>query len=77
MKRSYAISKIHKTLQKWESSKLDKNCANEILTMLEELGIISPPEIELRPEHLWIPSSAEFIYGPVFANEWESERTKK
>ena len=45
MKRSKVINKIVKTLEKWESSKLDKNCADEVLTMLEELGVVFPPEI--------------------------------
>ena len=45
MKRNDVLKKIVKTLQPWESSKLDKKCANEILSMLEELDIICPPPI--------------------------------
>jgi hypothetical protein len=77
MKKSKAINKIHRTLQKWEGSKLDKNCAKEILEALEQLGVISPPAIELAPQHLWIPSSGEFTYGPVFSNVWEPESRRK
>lgn len=45
MKRNFVLNKIKKVLIPWESSKLDKKCADEVLTMLEELGIVCPPPI--------------------------------
>lgn len=43
MTRKSVIKKIVEILEPWESSKLDKNCADEIFTALEDLGIIYFP----------------------------------
>lgn len=42
MKKSKIIKEIVKVLQPWESSRLDKKCAEDILTKLEELGMELP-----------------------------------
>lgn len=42
MKRSDALKKIVKILKPWENSILNKKCANEILTMLEHMGMCPP-----------------------------------
>lgn len=70
MKRIKAINIIHKTLQPWESSKLDKNCAKQILAALEELGIICPPERKID-EFKYIDDEGKAQVLDIFGNDWE------
>ena len=63
MKRKEAIKVITKVLKNWEDCKLTNKTSNEVLTALEELGIITPPEIQISYHH-------EADLG-VYANEWE------
>ena len=70
MKRSTVIRKIVKTLQFWENSKLDRKCANAVLTLLEKEGIITPPEVVV-----W-KTKVNGKVTPVFGMEWESERPR-
>lgn len=70
MRRNFVLKKIVKTLSSWESSKLDKKCADEILTMLEELGVISPPEIIIN--HLsFIDDEGKLQELDIHSCEWE------
>jgi hypothetical protein len=62
MKRSTVINKLLETLSKWESCKLEEPCANELLTSLEDLGLIQPSYLGDKDQ-----------YGTVRMNGWEPE----
>jgi hypothetical protein len=47
MKRSEAIKKITKILKTWESCELNNKTSDEILSMLEYLGMLPPFNSEL------------------------------
>jgi len=66
MKRNDALKAITKVLKNWEDCKLTNKTSNEILTALEELGIICPPEIQVG-EYIYINGEV----SPVMGMEWE------
>lgn len=65
MKRNEALKVITKVLKNWENCKLTKKASNEVLTALEDLGIILPPEIEVDSIEI------DNIKMPVYSCEWE------
>lgn len=73
MKRSQAVKMIKKTLQKWENSKLDTNCAKEVLSVLEEAGLICPPEVVVA--RVKVPNEKKT--KPLYGMEWEPEKKTK
>ncbi len=45
MTRRQTLFQIKNVLKKWENSKLNLKCANEILTRLEELGYVNSEDL--------------------------------
>lgn len=65
MKRSKVANKLVKLLKDWEGSMLDKNCANEILTLL------TGPEVGMLPPPRNADQKSSYGYARVYA--WENE----
>lgn len=65
MKRSEAKRAILKVLRTWEGSKLEMKTADEVLTKLEEIGMMPPVA--------WIGSKGY----QIATHEWEPETKPK
>jgi hypothetical protein len=73
MKRSKVIRGLVKVLKPWESSMLDKKCANEILLYLEQIGIITPPSIKVDT-FKFLNDNGVMEEIDVESCQWEKER---
>lgn len=73
LKRSQVVNKIQKIAQKWVDSKIDKNCADSILTALEKMGVICPPERIVA----LAKTPGKKGSRPVFGMEWAPEKETK
>lgn len=63
MKRSKVKKEILKILKKWESCKIESKTAEEVLSKIEELGMLPPRAKVLGRSKLNDP----------YSNEWEKE----
>lgn len=73
LKRSQVVNKIKQVAQKWENSKIDKNCASTILSELEKMGIICPPERVVAKAK----TPGQKGIKPVYGMEWSPEKKTK
>ena len=72
MKKSKVLREMLKILKTWENCQLETRTAKEILTKLDDLGVIAPPETIVG--YALSKSTGELT--PVYGMAWDKEGKK-
>ena len=72
MKKSKVLREMLKVLSTWEGSRLETRTCKELLTKLDDLGVIAPPETIVG--YALRLSTGELI--PVYEMAWDKEGKK-